>query len=242
MNSQQRPKDPVKHVVLLMFENHSFDQMFGCFKQLHADLAGVEATNPLLLSAICARTFIEPDYNGVTENDDHPPHDVMKAQKLLADVYNALRANPELWASTLLVLLYHEHGGFYDHVEPPAAVPPDNHHEEYTFDRLGIRVPALLVLPRVEQGFDATACDHTSLLKYLSEKWGLGPLAERSMAKLSTVWVNSPFTLSQSPSRSGILCLRIDSMFVKFSFSSSAASLTALVCQSTDSLYWPFCA
>ncbi len=142
-------------------------------EQFHEDARGPEADFP----AFC---FIEPDYNGVTENDDHPPHDVMKAQKLLADVYNALRANPDLWASTLLVVLYDEHGGFYDHVEPPGAVPPDDHHEEYTFDRLGIRVPALLISPWVDQGLDATVFDHTSLLKYLTEKWGLGPLRNRT--------------------------------------------------------------
>jgi hypothetical protein len=141
--------------------------------QFYEDARGSEADFP----AFC---FIEPDYNGVTENDDHPPHDVMKAQKLLADVYNALRANPELWTSTLLVVLYDEHGGFFDHVEPPVAVPPDDHHEEYTFDRLGIRVPALLVSSWVDQGFDATVFDHTSLLKFLTEKWGLGPLGNRT--------------------------------------------------------------
>jgi phospholipase C len=142
-------------------------------EQFYDDARGSEADFP----AFC---FIEPDYNGVTENDDHPPHDVMKAQKLLADVYNALRANSELWASTLLVVLYDEHGGFYDHVEPPAATPPDEHHEEYTFDRLGIRVPAVLISPWVDQGFDATVFDHTSLLKYLIEKWDLGPLGNRT--------------------------------------------------------------
>jgi phospholipase C len=141
--------------------------------QFYEDARGLEADFP----AFC---FIEPDYNGVTENDDHPPHDVMKAQKLLADVYNSLRGNPELWASTLLVVLYDEHGGFNDHVEPLAAVPPDDHDEEYAFDRLGIRVPALLVSPWVEEGFDATVFDHTSLLKYLTEKWGLGPLGDRT--------------------------------------------------------------
>jgi phospholipase C len=36
----------------------------------------------------------------------------MKAQKLIADVYNALRANEELWNSVLLVIVYDEHGGF----------------------------------------------------------------------------------------------------------------------------------
>ncbi len=98
----------------------------------------------------------------------------------MADVYNAIRAKPDLWESTLLVVLYDEHGGFYDHVEPHAAVRPDDHHEEYSFDRFGIRVPALLVSPWVAQGFDPTHFDHTSLLKYLIGKWGLGPLGNRT--------------------------------------------------------------
>jgi phospholipase C len=67
-------------------------------------------------------------------------------------VYNALRANDALWMSTLLVVLYDEHGRFYDHVSPPAAVPPDDFQEEYSFDRFGVRVPAVLVSAWVDQG------------------------------------------------------------------------------------------
>src|SRR5262245_21159841 len=49
---------------------------------------------------------------------------------------------PSLWRSTLLVIFYDEHGGFYDHVVPPKAVPPDDNHAEYGFDQLGVRGPA----------------------------------------------------------------------------------------------------
>jgi phospholipase C len=133
--------------------------------------------------------FIEPDFMGVVGNDDHPPHDVMKAEKLIADVYNALRANPQLWDSVLLVVLYDEHGGFYDHVVPPSAVPPDDHHEEYSFDRLGVRVPAILVSPWVERRVDKTQFDHTSLLKYLTEKWQLQPLPSKRMAAATSIAV-----------------------------------------------------
>jgi phospholipase C len=80
----------------------------------------------------------------------------------------------------LLIVLYDEHGGFYDHVVPPPAVPPDHHVEEYTFDQLGVRVPAILVSPFVKPGVIHTVFDHTSLLKYLIDKWGLGPLGERA--------------------------------------------------------------
>ena len=46
MNPQQRPDDPIKHVVLLMFENHSFDQMLGCFQQVYPDLDGRRSEKP----------------------------------------------------------------------------------------------------------------------------------------------------------------------------------------------------
>jgi phospholipase C len=124
--------------------------------------------------------FIEPKYFGADQNDDHPPHNIFKAEKLIADVYNAIRSSPRLWESTLLVVVYDEHGGFYDHVSPPAAIPPDDHREEWTFDRLGVRVPAILISPWVGTRAEHTVFDHTSLLRYLSDKWNLGPLGERT--------------------------------------------------------------
>jgi phospholipase C len=145
----------------------SVDQFF------HDAVHGPESSFPSF-------AFIEPKYFGLAQNDDHPPHNIMKAQKLIADVYNAIRSNAELWATTLLVILYDEHGGFYDHVEAPAAVPPDAHHEEYTFDRLGVRVPALLVSPHLRPSVVKTQLTHTSLLRYLVGKWGLDPLGERT--------------------------------------------------------------
>jgi len=126
--------------------------------------------------------FIEPKYFGADQNDDHPPHNIFKAQKLIADVYNAIRSRPEIWESTLLVVVYDEHGGFYDHVEPPPAIPPDDHREEWTFDRLGVRVPAILVSPYAGARVEKTTFDHTSILKYLSEKWKLGDLGMRTAA------------------------------------------------------------
>jgi phospholipase C len=130
--------------------------------------------------AFPAFAFIEPAYLDPGANDDHPSHDVLAGEALIADVYNALRANEQLWNTSLLVVLFDEHGGFYDHVEPPEAVPPDHHQEEYKFDRLGVRVPAVLVSPFVANGVCHEQLDHTSLLKYLIDKWLLGRLGERA--------------------------------------------------------------
>lgn len=124
--------------------------------------------------------FIEPPFYEPGAADDHPPHDVFEGERLIADVYNAIRRNNDLWQSSLLLILYDEHGGFYDHVTPPPTIAPDHHVDEYTFDRLGVRVPAILVSPYVKPGVIHTQFDHTSLLKYLIDKWALGPLGERA--------------------------------------------------------------
>ena len=138
--------------------------------------------------------FIEPKYFGADQNDDHPPHNIFKGEKLVADVYNALRSTPALWESSLLVVTFDEHGGFFDHVPPPSAIPPDTVPAQidpddrsvlFHFDRLGVRVPAILVSPWTYKPVEKTQLDHTSLLKYMIDKWNLGPLGERTAAATS---------------------------------------------------------
>jgi len=124
--------------------------------------------------------FIEPCYSGKGQNDQHPPTDVMRGELLIAKVYNALRVNEGLWRGTLFVLLHDEHGGFYDHVVPPATIAPDDYTSEFDFKSLGVRVPAILISPWVDSGVSHTLFDHTSLLKYLTDKWALGPLGRRT--------------------------------------------------------------
>jgi phospholipase C len=119
--------------------------------------------------------FIEPTYFGSGQNDEHPPTDVWKGEALVATVYNTICKNAALWNSTLLIVLYDEHGGFFDRVFPLPAIPPDSNTKEYSFAQYGVRVPALLISPWVAAGVDPTVYDHTSLLKYLVEKWNLPP-------------------------------------------------------------------
>lgn len=147
--------------------------------------------------------WIEPAYFQPGANDDHPPHDILEGEVLIASVYNALRANEELWKTTLLIVLFDEHGGFYDHVPPPRTVPPDHHQEEYTFDRLGVRVPVILVSPWLDNAVISDVFDHTSLLRYLLDKWSLEPLGLRTAqansfasAFLSKPRDNTPTVLS----------------------------------------------
>lgn len=130
-------------------------------------------------------SFIEPCYFGSAQNDQHPPSDVFAGEALIARVYNALFQNAELWQKTLFVILYDEHGGFYDHVEPPAAIPPDDNTKEFAFNQYGVRVPALLISPWIGHRVIHDLFDHTSLLKYVTDKWTLGPLGRRVAAAQS---------------------------------------------------------
>jgi phospholipase C len=119
-----------------------------------------------------AVSWIDPQFKdlrvlGPDSNDDHPPSDVLAGQDLILTIYRALTSKPEIWAKTLLVITYDEHGGFYDHVTPPAAVD-----EDHEFQRLGVRVPALLVSPLIAPGSSSTGLlgadfhfDHTSIIK-----------------------------------------------------------------------------
>ncbi len=116
-------------------------------------------------------SWIDPRFKdlkvlGPDSNDDHPPSDVIAGQDLVLTIYHALASAPS-WEKTLLIITYDEHGGFYDHVAPGAAVD-----ESPGFQRLGVRVPALLVSPLVTAGSTSTAklgpdlhFDHTSIIK-----------------------------------------------------------------------------
>ncbi len=134
-----------------------------------------------------AYSFLEPGY-GAGGNSQHPNYDVALGEQLIHDVYYAVR-NGKNWSDTLLIITYDEHGGNYDHVPPPyGAVPPDNSVGEFEFDfrRFGVRVPALLISPRIKAGTVFRAkrgtIDHTSVLKTIELRWALDPLTERDKA------------------------------------------------------------
>jgi phospholipase C len=112
-----------------------------------------------------AVSWIDPNFVDVTfvgpsgSNDDHPPSDIRDGQELVLKTYNAVVRGPA-WPSTLLVITYDEHGGFFDHVQPPAA--PDDHPD---FRQYGVRVPALVVSPLIDRGVVSHAVyDHTSII------------------------------------------------------------------------------
>jgi hypothetical protein len=119
-------------------------------------------------------SFITPAFIGAPQqpiNSMHAPADVRPAEKLVADVYGALRAKPDVWKKTLLIVVFDEHGGYYDHVPPPAAVSPDGIPGRtdqswlvpFDFKRLGLRVPSILVSPWFKPDVDSTVYSHSTI-------------------------------------------------------------------------------
>ena len=134
-------------------------QLFGSYGQFISDCEG---------DTLPEYSFIEPCYNDhpgvsgaeVLASDQHPDHNVQEGERFIANTYNTIRSNPALWSTTALLIVYDEHGGIYDHVVPPACTS-DGYSaktadtgtgEAFNFDRLGVRVPAVLVSPYIPRG------------------------------------------------------------------------------------------
>lgn len=112
--------------------------------------------------------FVNLHVLNVVSDDDHPPADIMAGQALALELYDALTRSPD-WPDTLLVLCYDEHGGFHDHVQPPAV---DDGSKYATY---GVRVPALVIGPRVKRQVSKQLFDHTSLIKTILLRFAADP-------------------------------------------------------------------
>jgi phospholipase C len=127
--------------------------------------------------------IVEPSYASAPHigsdrpNDNHPPVSMGFGEEFLRDVYDAVTANPARWAETVMIITYDEHGGFFDHVEPPQIPYTVRNSGQVVreFKSLGIRVPAIVVSPFAPLGgvIDATM-DHTSVLQLLAERFTPG--------------------------------------------------------------------
>ena len=131
-----------------------------------------------------AYSFVEPRFNaellGVEQpNDYHPPHNICRGENFLADLYGAVQNSPYR-DKIMLVIMFDEHGGCYDHVPPPngaiAPIPcPVSRDGTFKFDRFGVRVPLIVVSSYVEPGTVFRASpgeapyDHTSILATLRD-------------------------------------------------------------------------
>ena len=114
------------------------------------------------------------------------PQDVQVGERLIVQVVNALMASPS-WRSTALFITYDEHGGYYDHVPPPAAIAPDAiapmtkpGDAAGGYDRYGFRVPLIVVSPWARAAYTSRVTqDLTSITAFVERKWNLPAMTLR---------------------------------------------------------------
>lgn len=178
--------------------------------------------------------FIEPkygkhefDFSGPGDftcgNSMHPLDDVTRGEKLVKEVYEIIRNSPH-WEKSVLLITFDEHGGFYDHVAPPKAVAPGDletlsyKKHNFKFDQLGVRVPAIIVSPRIKKNLiDHTVYDHTSLIATVERMFNVKSLTERDKNAndflhlfQSSARTDTPTKLP-SPANPELACKEIDS-------------------------------
>jgi phospholipase C len=129
---------------------------------------GDDLLRDIAAGTLPAVTFYKP----AGRYTQHPSYtDVKSGDEHMADILWRLRAGPQ-WKDMLVVLTYDENGGYWDHAPPPTGAGWG--------DRLGpgSRVPALIVGPHVKRGHvDHTSYDTGSILKLVTRRFGLEPLA-----------------------------------------------------------------
>jgi phospholipase C len=132
-------------------------------------------------------TFIDPDLPTIEEflgtaYDDHPFADIRQGEVFISKVYRALAQSPQ-WERMVFVLNFDEHGGFFDHVPPPAVTDhtvlpspgpaPD-------LKRLGFRVPCVVMGPFAPGRVVHTGpYEHCSILRMIEWRWDLEPMTAR---------------------------------------------------------------
>ena len=164
------------------------DPAIGALSSIAAAIASLPSIikDALKLLGANARDFPPAE----TEED---PEDMYYGERWAHEVVQAVLSSPS-WSRTLLIYTYDEHGGYYDHVPPPSAVPPDEIPPKLQpgdppggYDMYGPRVPAVVVSPYSRPGgVSNVVCDHTSILATIESKWNLPALTDRD-ANAATV-------------------------------------------------------
>lgn len=181
-------------------------QLFGTYKQFLSDCAK---------GLLPDYSFVEPNYSdhqtasgAEVANDQHPDHDVQAGELLIAEVYMAIKRSP-LWPKTALLVTYDEHGGIYDHVVPPtciqdqftAAANNTGTGMEFKFDRLGVRVPAILISPWIPKHTVVDRVfDHASIPGTVT-KFFLGDYSPRSPREINADVFIEPQSQPVDPAR-----------------------------------------
>ena len=113
-------------------------------------------------------SYVKPD--GLT--DGHPASSKLDLfEGMVENIYDHLKANPELMETTAFIITFDEGGGYYDsgYIQP------------VDFFGDGPRIPLIVVSPFTKGGhISHTYTDHVSILKFIERNWHLKPLTHRS--------------------------------------------------------------
>jgi phospholipase C len=121
--------------------------------------------NDLRLGRLPQVSFVIPSY--ARGWDEHPPADVSVGMGIQEELIDALRES-SAWDSSVYIVTYDEHGGYFDHVTPP----------ELDAFGLGVRIPTWIVSPWAKPGhIESATYDLTSILKFIERVHGLPTLA-----------------------------------------------------------------
>jgi phospholipase C len=116
--------------------------------------AGFHATTADYFTAAAAGKLppvVFIDGNGANA-DEHPTNDVQKGEAFVRKIMTESFKSPH-WPHMAIILTYDEAGGFFDHVPPPPACVPSKDAANADFNRLGIRLPMVVVSPYSRAGY-----------------------------------------------------------------------------------------
>jgi phospholipase C len=158
----------IEHIVILMMENHSYDNRLGLLRRRGADGFRLGRDGRPLAANPYANGDLQHAFRMPTtcQLTGHPAQDWL---------------NSHDWT-------YDEHGGYYDHVPPPPAlapdgIPPDVPAGQSAYDgfrRYGFRVPCAVVSPWARPDYVShRVFDHTSICALVEAKWNLPALTYR---------------------------------------------------------------
>ena len=137
--------------------------------------------------------WLVPEYGS---NSQHPatyPHSdgMICGDNLIAEVFDAILGNENVWKESLFIVTYDEGGGFMDSKLPDQLVNPPQPcidseswapkesempgygNFPYNFQFLGTRVPCILISPWLNKRLDTTLCEHASIVKVLQDLFEL---------------------------------------------------------------------
>ncbi|MDP9651563.1 phosphocholine-specific phospholipase C [Paraburkholderia caledonica] len=117
---------------------------------------------------------------------EHPQWTPAHGAAFTSFVLDALTANPDTWSKTVLLVMYDENDGYFDHVVPPTppagpaqgvtnvdASADINAADGLPFG-LGARVPLIAVSPWSKGGAVCSQVfDHTSVIRFLEQRFGV---------------------------------------------------------------------